>query len=119
MKSVKELIDKLKRLNTECFVVRCYCEPFDDGTEVYTIDLRNTDIMNYDNIDLKALIYIYKKRIVLEFKEYSSLYHHYVKEFKEEIYTKAEKAELLSVLSQLNEYTDTEILNKFNGFLHE
>lgn len=117
MKSVKELTEKIKKLNTEGFVVRCYCEPFDDGTEVYTIDLRNNDFRIYNAIDLKALIHIHKKHIVLEFKEYSTLYHQYVKEFKEETYTKAEKAELLSVLSQLNEYTETEILNKFDSFL--
>jgi hypothetical protein len=114
MNSVKELTEKLKKLNTECFVVRCYYELFDDGTELFTIDIRN-----YDKIDLKVLIYIYKEHIVLEFKEYNTLYHHYTKEFKKETYTNAEKVELLSVLSQLNEYSDTEILNKFNSFLHE
>lgn len=114
MKSVKELTEKLKKLDIKNYDIRGCCNKHLTSYDDYEITVKSHGI----DEDFIIKICFYEDGIALKLKDlkwYRS--YPYVKVFNKETYSKKEEAELVTVLEEIIEHSDATLLNKFNCYL--
>lgn len=120
MKSVKELTEKLKKLNIENYIITCDVDMWnfrDDTTTRYCINILDPYHQKPLRFSIRISLNSSEIKFYLGIGCDSNL--PLVREFKNNTYSEKEKTELKLTLEEIKEFSNSNLLKEFNSFLHE
>lgn len=120
MESVKELIGKLKKLDTKTYFITCQSEQWQrNNGEVNRYWINILDLNQLSPLSFNVYITLYPSKIVVFLGIGGDSTVPTVRNFEDNTYTEKEKLELKLTLEEIKEFSEHNLLEKFNSFLYE